>query len=133
MEATYTGRMTYKICDAIHYAEVVIRAEPCCGAREITLSAPVFETLRVFFGVDAPYYEHCVTAGIKTQIAIANVAKELPFVGASEFQVEVLVVSVSENAGRESSGFLLTVAAMRAIGAYLCDWEQHVRSSIQSQ
>ena len=69
------------------------------------------------------HQRHCVWAAVAVQIDIANVAGELPRVGASRFRAKVVVVRVSGNAGREVSGFLLSVAGMNAVAAYLCEWE----------
>jgi hypothetical protein len=64
-----------------------------------------------------------VWAAAAVQIDTANVAGEIPHVGATSFHAEVIGVRVSGNAGREISGFLLSRASMDAIGDYLEDWE----------
>jgi hypothetical protein len=79
--------------------------------------------LRSAFGEDFEYHRHNVNAAVAVQIDTANVAAEMPHVGATSFHAEVLRVRVSGNAGREVCGFLLSVAGMDAIGEYLCAWE----------
>jgi hypothetical protein len=75
------------------------------------------------FGADFEHHRHNVRAAVAVQIDTANVAGEMPHVGATSFRAEVLRVQVSGDAGREVSGFLLSVAGMDAIGDYLDEWE----------
>jgi hypothetical protein len=51
----------------------------------------------------------------------------MPHAGAASFRAEVVEVQVSGNAGRETSAFLLSVAAMDAIADYLLAWEDEQR------
>jgi hypothetical protein len=99
---------------------VIVRAEPCEGQTEVVLSTPVLAILRDVFGPDFEHQRHCVKAAVAFQLDVANVAGELPRVGAAGFRAEVVEVRLSGNAGREVSGFLLSVAGMDAIAAYLC-------------
>lgn len=123
MEATYTGRKAIRRDGRDHFAEVTVQASPGEAPSQVTLSAEALEDLRSAFAADFEYHRHNVWAAVAVQIEIANVAGEMPHVGATSFHAEVLSVRVSGNAGREVCGFLLSVAGMDAIGEYLCAWE----------
>jgi hypothetical protein len=125
----FTGRKEHRHEGRIHFAEVTVRAEPCLGASRVELSTEVLSTLREAFGADFEHQRHCVSSAVSAQIATANVAGEMPRVGATSFRADVVAVRVSGNAGREVSGFLLSIAGMNAIADYLEAWEneQQVR------
>ncbi|WP_165251056.1 hypothetical protein [Paludisphaera soli] len=123
MESTYTSRKAIRRDGREHFAEVTVRASPCEPPSQVTLLASAHEDLRSAFGEDFEYHRHNVYAAVKVQIEIANVAGEMPHVGASSFRAEVLCVRVSGDEGRELCGFLLTVAGMDAIAEYLYAWE----------
>jgi hypothetical protein len=123
MESTYTGRKAIWRDGQEHSAEVTVRASPGPAPSRVTLSAAALEDLRLAFGADFDYQRCNVHAAVGVQINIANVAGQMPHVGATSFHAEVLRVRASGNAGREVCGFLLTVAGMDAIGEYLCAWE----------
>jgi hypothetical protein len=121
VQSTCTSRKTIRRDDAEHFAEVTVRAQP--GPSEVVLSPAVLGHLREVFGGDYEHARHCVWAAVAAQIGTANVAGEMPHVGATSFHAEVVEVKVSGNAGREIGGVLLTMAGMVAIGDYLEDWE----------
>jgi hypothetical protein len=123
MRETYTARRTIWHDGQEHFAEVTVRASPCAPPSQVTLSMGVLEYLRSVFGADYEYQRHNVRAAVAVQTATANVAGEMPHVGAASFHAEVVRVQVSGDAGQQVSGFLLTVASMDAIGEYLDDWE----------
>lgn len=123
MEEAYLGRKSHSVNGVIHWAEVVTRAKPCHGLTEVILSSLALSILRETFGADFEHQRECVRSAIAVQIDTANIAGELPRVGASRFQAEVVEVRVSGNAGRDLSGFLLSAAGMDAIGAFLNAWE----------
>jgi hypothetical protein len=123
MESTYTGRKTIRRDGLEHFAEVTVRASPGQAPSQVTLSTGALEDLMSAFGPDFEYQRHNVWAAVAVQIDTANVAGEMPHVGATSFQAEVVRVRVSGNADRKVSGFLLSVAGMDAIGEYLCAWE----------
>ncbi|WP_165068711.1 hypothetical protein [Paludisphaera rhizosphaerae] len=123
MKETYTGRKAIRRDGQDHFAEVTVRASPGEAPSQVTLSAEAIEDLKSAFGEDFEYHGHNVWTAVMLQMNIANVAGEMPYVGATTFHAEVLRVRVSGNAGREVSGFLLTVAGMDAIGECLCAWE----------
>ncbi len=123
----FTGRKEHWHEGHRHFAEVDVRAEPCLGESRVELSPEVLSTLRAVFGPDFEHQRHCVGSAVSAQIATANVAGEMPLAGAACFEAEVVGVRVSNNAGREFSGFLLTAAGMRAIGEYLEEWENEER------
>jgi|GEM_PF-3295294 len=124
MESTYTGRKEIRRNGQDHSAEVTIRAWPSQTPTAVTLSAEVLKILRSVFQEDFEYQRHNVFAAVEIQIRSANVAGDFPLAGAMSFQVEVVNIGVSGNAGREVSGFLLTVASMDAMGKYLVAWEE---------
>jgi len=124
MRATYTGRKAIRREGQEHFAEVTVRAEPCPPPSRVTLSAEALEYLRATFGPDFEYHRHNVQAAVEAQIATANVAGQMPHAGAASFHAVVTRVHVSGNAGQQVSGFLLTIAAMDAVGEYLDDWEK---------
>ena len=119
----FTGQKQHRHEGQVHFAEVTVRAEPCLGESEVVLSEEVLDTLREVFGNDFEHQRHCVWAAVSVQLSTVNVGGDYPHAGAASFHVEVVGVRISENAGREVSGFLLTVAGMDAIGEYLTVWE----------
>jgi hypothetical protein len=123
VQATYTRRRTIRHAGEEHFAEITVRAEPIFGPREVVLSPAVLDYLRSVFGAGFEHARHCVRAAVLAQLGTADVAGEMPHVGQTPFQVEVVEVKVSGNAGRELSGALLSMAGMDAISAYLVDWE----------
>ncbi len=123
MQPTYTGRKDICRDGQDHFAEVTVRASPGQSPSQVTLSTEALEVLRSVFGADFDVQRHNVQAAVAVQIKVANVAGQLPHVGAMSFHAEVVDVRVSGNAGREVSGFLLSVAGMDAIGKYLVAWE----------
>jgi hypothetical protein len=123
MKATYTARKTILRDGQGHFAEVTVRASPGPTPSLVTLSAESLEALRSTFGPDFEYQRHNVWAAVAAQIDTANVAGEMPHVGATSFRAEVVRIQVSGNAGREMSGALLSMAGMHAIGEYLEAWE----------
>ncbi len=123
MDTTYTSRRAIRQGGREHFAEVTVRAQPGVGQSVIVLSPAVLAHMREVFGPDFEHARHCVWAAVAAQIETANVAGEMPHVGATSFHAEVIGVQVSGNAGREISGALLSMAGMNAIGDYLEDWE----------
>ena len=119
----FTGRKEHRRGDLVHFAEVTVQAEPCLGESEVVLSKEVLDTLREVFGPDFEHQRHCVWSAVSVQLSTINVADDYPLAGATSFRAEVVGVRVSGNAGREVSGFLLSVAAMDAIAGYLTAWE----------
>jgi hypothetical protein len=90
----------------------------------VILSEEALEALRSTFGLDFEYQRHNVWAAVAAQIDTANVAGEMPHVGATSFHAEVVRVRASGNVAREVSGALLSMAGMHAIGEYLEAWEE---------
>jgi hypothetical protein len=123
VNTTYTGRRVLCRGGSEHFAEVAVQAEPIGDPSKVVLSPAVLAYLRDVSGPDFEHARHCVWAAVAAQIDTANVAGEMPRVGATSFRAEVIGVRVSGNAGREVSGALLSMAGMRAIGGYLEDWE----------
>jgi hypothetical protein len=119
----FTGRKEHRRGGLVHFAEVTVRAEPCLGESEVVLSEEVLDTLREVFGTDFEHQRHCVSSAVLAQLATINAYGEYPHVGATPFRAEVVGVRVAGNAGREVSGFLLSVAGMDAIADYLTAWE----------
>lgn len=124
----FMGRKERRQGNHVHFAEVTIRAEPCSGESQVVLSQRVLDQLREAFDADFEHQRHCVWSAVSAQIATVNVAGEMPLAGASSFRAEVVDVRVSGNAGREISGFLLSMAGMYAIGDYLEAWENEERT-----
>jgi hypothetical protein len=124
MDETYTGRKAIWKDGQEHFAEVTIRASPSAGRSQVVLSQDAIDVLRSVFGADFEAQQHNVWAAVAAQIDTANVAGQMPHVGDTSFHADVVGIRVSGNAGREVSGFLLSVAGMDAIGEYLCDWER---------
>ena len=106
-----------------------VRAEPRLGESHVEFSAEALNTVREAFGADFEHQRHCVQSAVSA--VSPNVAGEMPLAGATSFRAEVVAIRVSPDAGRELSGFLLSVAAMNAIAEYLEAWEndQPVRTS----
>jgi hypothetical protein len=123
----FTGRKEHREGHRVHFAEVTVRAGPCPGGSHVLLSENVLIKLREVFGVDFEHQRHCVWSAVSAQIATINVAGEMPLAGAASFRAEVVDVRVSGNAGREISGFLLSMASMNAIADYLEAWENEQR------
>jgi len=124
MESTYIGRKDIRRDGRDHFAEITVRAGPSQTPTHVTLSAEVLEIIRSVFGEDFEYQRHNVWAAVAAHIDIATrYTAEMPCFGATSFQAEVVRVRVSGNAGREVSGFLLSVAAMNAILEYLEAWK----------
>jgi len=119
----FTGRKDHRRGDLVHFAEVTVQAEPCLGESEVVLSEEVLDTLREVFGPDSEHQRHCVWSAVSVQLSTINVAGDYPLAGATSFRAEVVGVRVSGNAGREVSGFLLSIAAINAIAGYLTAWE----------
>ncbi len=124
MESTYTGLSLRRRVGKGHFAEITVRASPGEAPSQVTLSPRALEDLRSAFGEDFEYHRHNVWAAVPAQIETANIAGEMPHVGATSFHVEVVRVRISGNAGRHMSGALLSMAGMDAIGEYLAAWEQ---------
>ena len=127
-DASYTGRRSTRRDGAEHWAEVTVRASATAGETAVTLRPAVLDQLRATFGADFEHQRHCVWAAVAAQIDTANVAGQMPFVGANRFHAEVIDVRVSGDAGRKTAGFLLTMAGMDAIGAFLEAWEERARA-----
>lgn len=124
--AVYTGRCARRFDGYLHFAEVDVSATPTIGVSSARLSAEASAALQAVFGADAAFLaRYCLRAGVEVQIGCADVAGEMPLVGQTAFDAEVVAVRVSGHVGRERSGFLLTVAAMEAIAAYLLEYEEH--------
>ena len=124
-QGVYTGRCTRRFDDCVHFAQVCVTAVPTTEASSVRVAEEADAGLKVVFGEDAEFLaRHCVRAGVEVQIGWANVSGDMPRVRRTNFAVEVVGVRVSGNAGRERSGFLLTVAAMEAISAYLEEFER---------
>lgn len=124
MESTHVGREDLRRDGRDHFAEVTVRAEPIPGPSRATFSAEALEDLRSAFGEDCDRHRHIVWSAIASQINVISEAGGFPRAGAASFHAEVARVRVSDGAGPEVSGFLLSVAAMNAIGAFLADWER---------
>jgi hypothetical protein len=124
METTYSGRKDISFNGQDHFAEITVRARPSQPPTEVTLTSDALDVLRSVYGPEFEYQRHNVWTGVITQIRCANVARMMPRVGATSFHVEVVGVRVSGNPSREISTFLLTAAAMYAIGNYLVAWEE---------
>jgi hypothetical protein len=120
----FTGRKEHRLEGLVDFAEVTVRAEPCLGESDVVLSEEVLETLRAVFGPDFEHQRHSVWSAVSVQLSTINVGGDYPLAGATSFRAEVVGVRVSRNAGREVSGFLLSVAGMDAIGNYLTAWER---------
>ncbi len=120
---SFIGRKEHRHQGHVHFGEVTVRAEPRPGESRVILSEAVLSTLRDVFGEDFDHQRHCVWSAVSAQLSTINVAGHFPHAGALSFRVEVVDVRVSGNAGREVSGFLLSVAGMDAIGEYLSVWE----------
>src|SRR5262249_17047481 len=115
-------------------AEVTISATPTADDSSVKLLAPADTVLRETFGPDADFLTgSCIIAGIRAQRGSASVAREMPRAQQSAFTVQVIGIRVSGNAGRERSGFLLTVAAMDAIGKFLVAYESSVQIGVGSE
>ena len=127
MQTTYTGQtsMCRDGCD--HVAEVTVRARPRDGPSEVLLSATVLEHLREVFESNFEHHRHCVWAAVAVVLAHAEDAEGMPHLSTSTFLAEVIDVRVSGDAGRELSGFLLSVAGMHAIADWLEAWEDEQR------
>lgn len=123
MDETYTARRELRQNGEDHFAEITVRAIPGQAPSQVTLSTVAIQDLRSAFGEDFEYHRHNVWAAVAAQINTANVAGEMPHVGATSFHAEVVRVQVSGNAGRQVSGALLSMAGMDAIGNYLEAWE----------
>lgn len=132
MESTYTGRKEIRRDGLDHFVEITVRSSPGPAPSQVTLSPEALEDLRSAFGEDFEYHRHNVWAAVAAQIDTANVAGQMPHVGAMSFHAEVVHVRVSGNAGREVSGFLISVAGMDAIGKYLVAWELSHKTEGQS-
>ena len=103
---------------------MTVQAEPCLGESEVVLSEEVLGALREVFEPDFEHQRHCVWSAVSVQLSTINVAGDYPLAGATSFRAEVVGVRGSWNAGREVSGFLLSIAAMNAIAGYLTAWER---------
>src|SRR5436309_3423987 len=106
----FTGRKQHRHEGQVHFAEVTVRAEPCLEETEVVWSEEVLDTLRGVFGTDFEHQRHCVWAAVSVQLSTINIGGDYPHAGASSFRAEVVGVRVSGNAGRQVSGFLLSVA-----------------------
>lgn len=139
--ASYTGRKEIRRDGSDHFAEVTVRGQLGDQPMEVTLSPAVLDYLREMFGADFEHQRHCVWAAVAVRLDPANrMLPEvlpaadrmlgLPDADVATFRAEVIGVRVSGNAGRKLAGFLLSVASMNAIDAYLDDWEdRHAKSS----
>ena len=90
----------------------------------MALSDETLEVLTSVFGPDFEFQRHNVWAAVAAHLEIATRGTaEAPHGGTTSFHAEVVSVRVSGNAGREVSGFLLSIAAMNATLEYLNNWE----------
>src|SRR4051794_32705913 len=115
MGPTYTGYDAIRRDGQDHFAEVTIQASPGPAPSRVTLSTEALDVLRSVFGADFEVQRHNVRAAVAAHIEPATrYTAKMPNVGATSFHAEVVRVRVSGNAGREISGFLLSVAGMNA-------------------
>ncbi len=105
------------------WARVKLTVEPAAGVTEVALGPAVADRLRALFG---EHFEHgcqCVLSGVACQIAMANVAGEMPRVGRSAFRAEVVEVELVSSRDWRESGWLLGEAAMAATRQFLFEFE----------
>ena len=108
----------------VHTASVTVVASPTLSEKTVALADDVLRRLRDWFGDHFEHGRHCVMSGVGGQIAMANVAGEMPVVGQTRFLVEVVEVELDSGLGWEESGWLLCMAAMDAIVMYLVEFER---------
>lgn len=125
MEASriWTGRRSHRIDDLLFAARVDVLARPVDSDGGVSLSPEVDAELIRVFGAQASHYAQGIAAGVEVQIAWANVAGEMPAVGRSRFQVEVIGVRCSEGAPRKLAEDLFLAASMNAVVSYLLEYE----------
>jgi hypothetical protein len=102
----------------VHSAYVIVSAAPCTGGTEVVLADDVLHRLREWFGEHLKHGRHCVWSGGAAQIAMANIAGELPCMGRTNFSVGVVEVELDSGLDGEKSSWLLSMASMDAIAAY---------------
>lgn len=107
----------------IHSASVSILAAPCPGETNVVVADPVLRKLAEWFGPHFDHGLHCVSDA-RAQIAMANIAGEMPFVGRTSFCVEVVDVELDSELDWQQSGWLLSMASMDAIAEYLLEFER---------
>jgi hypothetical protein len=131
MEAVkrFTARLTRRTepNGRVHFASVTVVATPTSGPTAVLLAEEVLNRLREWFGEHFEHGRHCLASGVVGQIAMANVAGEMPAVGRASFLAEVVAVELDSELDWETSGTLLCMAAMDAIVPYLLEFE-HAQS-----
>jgi len=107
----------------IHSASVTITAAPDPVETKVIVADNVAGKLREWFGTHFDHGFHCVRdAG--AQIAMANVADEMPLVGRTKFLVEVVDAELDSTLDWQQSGYLLSMASMDAMADYLREFER---------
>jgi hypothetical protein len=129
MEAAkpYTARITRRTelpNGRVHTTSVTLHAAPCLGETQVLLAEGVLRKLETWFGPHFEHGRHCGWSGVAAQIAMANVAGEMPRVGRTKFSVAVIDVALDSGLDWETSGWLLSMASMDAVPDYLIDFER---------
>jgi hypothetical protein len=107
----------------IHSASVTITAAPDPVETKVIVADDVVRKLREWFGAHFDHGLHCVKdAG--AQIAMANVAGEMPLVGRTKFLVEVVDAELDSTLDWQRSGCLLSMASIDAMADYLREFER---------
>ena len=107
----------------IHSASVTIRAAPYPGETKVVVADQVRRKLEEWFGLHFDHGLHCVSDA-RAQIAMANIAGEMPKVGRTNFYVEVVDAELDSGLDWQQSGWLLSMASMDAMVDYLLEIEQ---------
>jgi hypothetical protein len=121
----FTGRVARKteLNGRIQSASVTITAAPNPVETKVVVAETVVQKLREWFGQHYDHGLHCVSdAG--AQVAMANVAGEMPLVGRTKFLVEVVEAELDSTAGWQRSGYLLSMASMDAMADFLREFEE---------
>lgn len=129
MEATYTCRKSRRQNGETYFAEITIQANRCESPSRVTLSTAVLEYLQTTFGDDLELQRHNVQAAIVAQIGMATADGRMAHLGDPSFSADVICVSASEGMDRELAGYLLSMAGMGAINAYLDAYDQSQQAS----
>ena len=107
----------------IQSASVTITAAPNTGETRVVVADSVLQKLRGWFGEHVDHGLHCI-ADARAQIAMANVAGEMPLVGRTKFLVEVVDAELDSTLDWQTSGWLLSMASMDAMADYLREFER---------
>src|SRR5207244_1610646 len=117
----FTGRVRRGLDGGVHSAAVTIIAAETKAASVVAVAPEVEQRLRDVFGEHYEHGRHGLCSAVLAQFATAYVAAGVPPAKHPAFQTEIVALELHSGLGWERSGWLLSMAAMNAVAAYLDD------------